>query len=472
MVIAGAGIVGLTTALLLLDAGKDVAILEMDRIARGVSGYTTGKITATHGTIYRQLIEKHGRETAAGYASANSQAVDWISALVEEHEIPCDFERKTNYVYCEDASCVSDLEDEVEAARKAGLDVELVADTSLPYGVAAALKHPDQAQFHARKYLLHLAELVEARGGQIFEMTRATGINESDRCTVDTDRGTIAADHVVVATNYPFTDRGLMFARVHPKRSYAVTGAIDPSKAPDGMFISADSPTRSIRTIPDGERLLLMVGGNGHGAGQKTDTSTEYEDLENWMAERFGITEITHRWSSQDGVTVDLLPYVGTAWRSSDSVYTATGFRKWGLTNGTAAAHLIADSILGKDNASRSIFDPHRFTPVASAPKFATENAKAGYHFIADRLQPPEDVGFKDLAPGEAAVRRSGLEQIAGYRDESGALTKVSARCTHLGCIVNWNNAERSWDCPCHGSRFTPEGRVIQGPAVKDLDQR
>jgi glycine/D-amino acid oxidase-like deaminating enzyme/nitrite reductase/ring-hydroxylating ferredoxin subunit len=470
--IVGAGIVGLTAARLLKRSGKTVAVVEMDRIVRGVTGYTTAKITSGHSTIYQRLESTHGQDVARSYATVNQLALKQMAGWIEEDGIACDFQRRPNFVYSEATEQESSIEMEAAAARRAGLKVSLVTETDLPYAIAAAVRLEDQAQFHPRKYLLHFARDVDGDGSHIFENSRVVDVSEGKLCEVKTERGRILARHVILATHYPFWDRGLLFPRVHPKRSYAIAGPLEASPAPDGMYISVDEPTRSIRTIPDGDRTLLMVGGNGHGAGQKQDTGHEYEDLERWMSARFGISEVSHRWSTQDGITVDMLPYAGTARRGSDRVYTATGFGKWGMTNGTAAAMVISDAILGLTNEFSSLFDPHRLTVKASATKFVSENVKVARHWLGDRVLHPQGASFDDLEPGQAAVKGVGLHQVAGYRDEAGALHAVSATCTHLGCIVAWNEAEKSWDCPCHGSRFDPDGRVLHGPAVKDLPQR
>jgi glycine/D-amino acid oxidase-like deaminating enzyme/nitrite reductase/ring-hydroxylating ferredoxin subunit len=470
--VVGAGIVGLTAARILTQAGKTVAVVEMDRVGRGVTGYTTAKITAGHSLIYQELEERHGEETAGAYAAANREALEQMAHWIEDGSIDCDFERLPNYVYLEMSEETSSIEREVEAAGRAGLEVSLVTETDLPYKVAAAVRLDNQAQFHPRKYLLHLAEDIEARGGRIFERSRVIDVKEANPCEVVTSGGRVLSDHVVMATHYPIWDRGLFFPRVHPKRSYAIAGPLNGLSVPAGMYISIDQPTRSVRTIRDGGRDLLMVGGNGHSAGQKYDTQNDYSELEHWMAERFGITEVTHRWSTQDGVTVDLIPYAGTARRGTDRVYTATGFGKWGMTNGTASAMVIADAILDRPNEFSSLFDPHRLTLKESASNFIRENAKVARHWIGDRIKHPQMGAFDDLAPGQAAVSCMGLEQVAGYRDDAGKLHAVSATCTHLGCIVTWNEGERSWDCPCHGSRFDHEGRVLHGPAVKDLQRK
>lgn len=469
--IVGAGIVGLTAARTLKRAGRTVAVIEMDRVCRGVTGYTTAKVTSGHGLIYQKIEKEHGLDKARGYAAANQNALELMARWIEEDDIDCDFERRSNYVYAESDQKLQSVEKEVDAARRAGLDVSFVEDLDLPFEIAGAVRLDNQAQFHPRKYLARFANEIDGDGSTIFENSRVTSLSEGEPCTVVTSAGRVTASHVILATHYPFWDRGLFFPRVHQQRSYAVAGPIGQSQ-PDGMYISADQPTRSIRTIPNGDETLLMVGGNGHTVGQRYDTDGCYRDLEQWMSDRFGVSEVSYRWSTQDGVSVDTLPYVGTARHGTDRVFTATGFGKWGITNGTQAAEIICDAILERPNAFASLFDPHRVTVLASAFKFSQENAKVGVHWVRDRIKHPQEGSFDDLEPGQAAVRHAGIGQIAAYRDEHGRMHAVSATCTHLGCIVTWNEAEKSWDCPCHGSRFDYDGKVLHGPAVKDLEKK
>jgi Rieske Fe-S protein len=215
-----------------------------------------------------------------------------------------------------------------------------------------------------------------------------------------------------------------------------------------------------------------MVGGNGHSVGQHYETDEQYRDLEDWMAQRFGISKVAYRWSTQDGVSADLVPYAGTARRTGDNVFTAAAFGKWGFTNGAATSQLVVDQILGRPNKHATLYNPHRLTIKASAENMTMENAKVAMHWVRDRLKHPQSDDIDSLQPGDGCVRRVGMENVAVSRDDTGVLNAVSARCTHLGCIVSWNRAERSWDCPCHGSRFDAIGRVIQGPATRDLEPK
>ncbi len=333
------------------------------------------------------------------------------------------------------------------------------------------MRFDDQAEFHVRKYLLALAEQLSGDRCQVYENSHAVEVDTDEHCLVKTPGGRVTADQVVVATHYPFLDRSLAFARVHPQRSYALACRIV-GPPPEGMHISADSPTRSVRAIPlEGEELLL-VGGEGHKTGTGGDTEERYRRLEQFAREHWTVVSVDYRWSAQDNTTIDGLPYVGPLTPRSDRVFMATGFAKWGMTNGTAAASMLADRLLGRENPWAPTFDPNRFKPLAAAPTFVKENAQAGLRFVSDRITKPGARSIHDLRPGEGDVVELEGEKVAAYRDEQGELVAVSARCTHLGCQVNWNTAERSWDCPCHGSRFAPTGDVLQGPAVHRLERK
>jgi glycine/D-amino acid oxidase-like deaminating enzyme/nitrite reductase/ring-hydroxylating ferredoxin subunit len=467
----GGGITGITAAYLLKEAGQRVALLELKRVVRGATGYTTAKVTSGHNLVYAALEGSLGPEGARTYAQANEAALAKIRSLVADLRIDCDLETKANYAYTESRDSVARIEEEVQAAQRAGLDARLVRETPLPFPVAGAIRLEGQAQFHPRKYLLPLVERIDGDGSYVFEETRARDVHHGTPCIVEAEGGSVRARAVVVATHLPFEDQGLLFAKAHPHRSYAVAGPLKADGAPDGMFISVDQPTRSVRTTPGEAEMLLLVGGEGHKTGQAEDTRVPYERLESWAREHFGLDEISHRWATHDYTSVDRVPLVGRLlpWRSD--VWIATGYSKWGMTNGTAAAMLLADLVLGRENPWASLLSPHRARSFASR-SFASENANVARRFFGDRMGLPGQEALDRLEPGQGAVVRVDGETMAVSRNEDGFLTAVSPRCTHLGCFVSWNRAEQSWDCPCHGSRFLPDGTVIEGPAVDDLASR
>ena len=472
--VVGAGITGVVTAWFLKEAGLRVALVETNRVGGGTTGYTTAKLTVGHNLVYRDLEQKHGRDTARVYAESNQWALDRLRRLVTETGIDCDWEPAPNYVYTAAKDRVSDLETELAALRRAGVEAELTAETDLPFPVAAAIRIDEQAQFHPCKFTQGLAARIDCDGSQVFEQSPATAVRSGDRRTVVTDGGTVRAEHVVIASHMPFLDRGLLFTKAHPQKSYAVAARIEPANAPNGMYINVEEPTRSLRTSPGPEdSRFLIVGGEAHKPGRDRDTRRRYEALEGFLHEHFGAREVEHRWSTHDFVPVDRLPYIGRLRRFDAQVLTATGFAKWGLTKGVVAAAVLRDAILGGENAWASTYDAQRLRPKAGAKKFLTENGRVAGWFVGDRLRPR--AGRDDLtrlAPGEGTVARIGGRHLAVHRDDDGNLAAVSARCTHLGCLVGWNRADRTWECPCHGSRFAADGSLLEGPATKPLPAR
>jgi glycine/D-amino acid oxidase-like deaminating enzyme/nitrite reductase/ring-hydroxylating ferredoxin subunit len=469
VVVIGGGIAGITTALLLTEAGASVVLLEAGRLACGVSGHTTAKVSSQHGMIYARLRSRFGTEGARTYGEANEAAIDWIARRVERDGIDCDFRRRPSYAYV--TGDRSQAEAEAEAAAEAGLPASLVDTTPLPYPVAAAVRFDDQAEFHVRRYLLPLAAGLSAGGCRVYEHSHAVEVATDEQCVVKTPGGRVTAGHVVVATHYPFLDRSLAFARVHPERSYALLCRIA-GAPPEGMFIGAGSPTRSVRSVPLGGEELLLVGGEGHRPGAGGDTEQRYDRLEAFAREHWDVRSVEYRWSAQDNTAIDGLPYVGRLTPFEGRVLMATGFAKWGMTGGTAAAMVLRDLVLGLANPWAKLLDPNRLNARASAGRLIKENAQVALHFAGDRLTRPGQRSIEELEPGEGGIVRHRGERVAAYRDEQGALTAVSPVCTHLGCQVSWNRAERSWDCPCHGSRFAPGGEVLQGPAVHRLERR
>ncbi|HTJ75826.1 MAG TPA: FAD-dependent oxidoreductase [Acidimicrobiales bacterium] len=471
VVVVGAGIAGLTAAALLKEQGRRVVVVESGPVAAGVTGYTTAKLTTLHGLVFDDLARAFGDDGARTYADANLAGMATVADLASRHGIDCDLETRAAYSYTVDPSVVDKITAEVAAAQRIGLLAEFVTETDLPYRVEAAIRLPDQAQFHPRKFCLGLARTIDGGGSAVFEHTRATSIHdEGDHCTVETDHGTLTAGHVIQATHLPFSDTGGFFARTHPERSYVLSARLD-GPVPHGMYLSVDSPTRSVRSARmDGEEVVVL-GGEGHKVGQDPDTRARYTALEDWARANFPIRSVDYRWSAQDYVTVDHVPFVGPASPGRDRVLVATGFKKWGMSNGSAAGIMLADRIAGRDNPWAGFFDSNRLNPKQSVKDLVAANANVVKRFVGDRLR-TETRTVDDLDPGDAAVLVVGSERVAAYRDEAGRVHAVSPVCTHMGCTVTWNTAETTWDCPCHGSRFTCDGAVIQGPAVKDLEPR
>lgn len=471
VVVIGGGIAGLTSALLLKRAGKTVAVIESKEILHGATGYTTAKVTSLHHLIYADLIAKHGEERARLYGEAQEAALRFITETAEVSGIECDLETQDAFTYTEDPALVGDISDEVEAAKRLGLPADFTRETDLPFDVAGAIRFTGQAQFHPRKFLVGIAGEIDGDGSHIFERTRADGLGRSDgSVVVHTDRGDVAAPDVIVATHLPIFDRGLFFAKAHPHRSYCITAR--QQKRLEGMYISIGGSTRSLRSAPYGDDSLLLVGGEGHKTGQDLQNEDCYLRLQDYASQRFGAADFVHRWSTHDYTSLDRIPYIGRLSRAHEDVFVATGFGKWGMTNGVVAAMILSDQILGRKNPWAYVFDSKRITMQASAKEFISENSNVAKIFVGDRVSHPQKTAAEELAPGEGGVVSVGGKKSAAFRDEAGALHAFSHVCTHLGCHVRWNPAEKSFDCPCHGSRFDSYGKVIQGPAVKDLEPR
>jgi glycine/D-amino acid oxidase-like deaminating enzyme/nitrite reductase/ring-hydroxylating ferredoxin subunit len=462
--VIGGGITGVTAALLARRAGATVALLEAGRIGGGVTGYTTAKVSSLHGLSYARLTSRFGEEGARAYGEANEAGLERIAHFVSELEIDCDFERRPNYTYGISPSDRGNVEDEVEAARNVGLPASFVESVDLPFPTSGAVRFTDQAQFHPRRYVLALADQIAEPGSHVFENSRVHSVDDGSPCVLRTGAGVLKAEQVIVATHMPMLDRGLYFARVHPERSYVLAARIR-SRLPEAMYLSTEKPAHSIRAHPVDEGHVLLIGGESHKTGQ-SDTTERYRALERWAREHFDVERFDYRWATQDNMPADGMPFIGKLWPFSSRLHTATGFRKWGLALGTAAAMMLTDAVGGRQNRWAEAFDPMRLELRASAGELMKENADVAVRFFGDRLKRPSAAG---LTPGEGKIVRDGLGQTAAYRDDEGRLHELSARCTHLGCIVAWNSAERTWDCPCHGSRFDHRGAVIQGPAVEPL---
>jgi glycine/D-amino acid oxidase-like deaminating enzyme/nitrite reductase/ring-hydroxylating ferredoxin subunit len=462
-VVVGSGITGLSAARLLTEQGLSVAVVESRRVCSGVTGLTTAKVTALQSTVYSDLQTTWGDEIAAAYAAANLEGLEMIRHRVEDDEIDCDLRSAPAYTYAESAAGLDKIEAEVEAARRAGLDALFTTESDLPFEIAGAARLDDQAQFHPRNYCLGLMRGILGAGGIVFEDTRALDVDGRSG-VVTTDRGTIKAAVILIASHVPFVDTGLYLARMTASRSYAVSFKSQ-TEPPTGMYISVDEPIRSVRATGDGD---IIVGGEAHPVGQDEDTEARYDALESWAVERFAAPGMDYRWSAQDYRSVDGLPFVGPL-GSSGRVFMATGFAKWGMANGTIAAAVMVDLALGRVSPWADVFDSKRVALRQGAPDLVKANARVVKNLVTERLLSTDlpDVGA--LVPGAGDVVSLGGQKAAVFRDDRGEIHAVSPICTHLGCQVEFNKAERTWDCPCHGSRFDVDGKAIHGPAVDDL---
>lgn len=466
--IVGAGIVGITAAWLLKRAGLTVAVIEARRAAAQVSGRTTAKITSLHGGLYRQILSKHGETTAHAYADANEAALAWLARTVTEEQIDCDFERRDAWLYGELPETRAKLQEEATVCARLGLPASFEAGAPLPFATTGAVRFTNQAQFHPVKYLQSLLAAIPGQGSHVFENSRVTQVNEKD-ATLQTAGGRVRARHVLVATHLPFLNRGGYFATTAPYGDPVVVASVPEGAEPlqQGMFISIDEPAHAVRDAENGR--LLVFSGETYKTGQ-SDTREHLTHLERWIRSHFRIDRIEYRWTNEDFESADLLPFVGHLTAATPAVWIATGFSGWGMTGGTVAALILTDRIRGIANRWADVFDSRRWHPMAAAPRFFKENLNVATEWVRDHLLPGELGGAARLGADEAAILQSGAGKIAAYRDFSGALHVVAASCPHMHCIVSWNGVDRTWDCPCHGSRFTIDGEVINGPALTGLN--
>jgi len=469
VVVVGGGITGMTTAVLCKDAGLAVAVLEAGRVGDGSTGRSTGKVTSQHDLFYASAIARLGAEAAQRYADANQWAIDATEQLARRHGVDAYASRHPSYVYTREPSMVDAVRAEAGAATRLGLPATFVEDVGLPFEVAGAVRFDDQLQLHPTRLVLGFARAVHRDGSSVHEHSRVVGISERQgRVEVRTDRGVVHARHAVIATLLPITDRGLEFARCRPSRSYGVAVRLE-HEPPEPMYLSAESPKRSLRHYHGEEGTFLVVVGEHHETGHGGDLEQHYEALIDHARAHFTVRSVAYRWSAQDFMPVDGVPYVGRP-PLTRRIWVASGFRKWGLSNGVVAARIVTDGITGRDNDWAEVFDVRRVGGPRDWTELALNNARVGARFVGDRLRRPDLTAADRLEEGQGMIVRAGRKPVAVSRADDGALRAVSATCTHLGCLVRWNDAESSWDCPCHGSRFADDGSVIAGPATGPLD--
>lgn len=484
--VVGGGIAGITTAYLLARAGRQVVVIDDGPVGGGMTARTTAHLVNALDDRYYEIESMLGEEEARLSAESHTAAIDQIERIVRDEQIDCNFERIDGYLFLPPGGSVTNLEKELDAIRRAGLGgVERVE--TIPYIQHAngpALRFPQQAQFHPLKYLNALAEIVTKRGGKIFTGTRVMEVKGGSPTRIETRDGHgVTAQHAVVTTNTPINDRYIIHTKQAPYATYVLALRVERGVIPhllwwdtgqtkeDEEQTLGPAPYHYVRLARDGDHEVLIVGGEDHKTGQAFDFEERFRLVEQWTRYRFpDVREVTDRWSGQVMEPVDGMAYIGRN-PNDENAYVATGDSGNGMTHGTIAGMLISDLILGRENKWEKLYDPSRKT---LAPVVVADYVKENANVLAqmrDYVTGGDISALDQLRPGEGALVRDGVRKIAGYRDENGTLHQMSAVCPHLKCIVRWNGTEKSWDCPCHGSRFDCLGRMVNGPSTGDLER-
>jgi glycine/D-amino acid oxidase-like deaminating enzyme/nitrite reductase/ring-hydroxylating ferredoxin subunit len=473
--VVGAGIAGMTTAYLLAREGKSVVVLNKGQIGSGETAYTTAHLSSVIDSGYSEIERLHGAKGARLVAQSHTAAIAQIESIVTEEGIDCDFERLDGYLLSNDSGSRRKFQEEWHAAKRAGLQVRKLKQSPFDLKFGPCLRFPRQAQFHPLKYLAGLARAIKRLDGRLFGGTEAREIKGGKTIKIHTKgREIVSAGAVVVATNTPINDWGEIYAKQEPYRTYVIGAFVPANSIPKALYWDTEDPfhyVRLQRICANGKtRHLLILGGEDHKTGQAEGIEGRFARLATWGRKHFpGIKEIAFRWSGQVMESIDDLAFIGRNPKDDPNVYIVTGDSGAGLTHGTIAGILLRDLIVGRDNPWAALYNPARKMPRA-AGSFTRQNPKAEGEY-AHWLTPGEVGTIEEIKPGMGAVVHRGSSKIAVSRDDTGRLHQCSAVCTHLGCIVSWNSTEHTWDCPCHGSRFTPDRKLLNGPALGPLDK-
>jgi len=478
VVIVGAGITGLSTAMRLHKKNKKVAIIESNLIGSGVTSFSTAKLTSLHNLYLPELEKRFGFDTAKIYVDFNESGINYIENISQECDIKCNFKRISNYTYTTDESYVNGIKNEVDIAKRIGLKAKFVESWDAPIPIKGAIKVENQAIFEPYDFCEGVADYLHREKVPIFENSRVIQISDvlKSHHHVQVEGGSIEAENVVLATHLPILNRSGHFAVCAPVMSYCMAFRLENDNVPDIMGINPeDSNLLSFRFDKDEDgKNILIVSGNGSDLGKVEDSEDAYRDLKIKTKKYFKISDEISRWFAHDYYPSDGIPYIGKLSKITNNIFTATGFKKWGLSTGAASGILITDIICHSAYSPwEKVFDATRWDLTHSLSELLKTQMKVGYHFVGDRLK--DQLASKDysnLKNDEGGIYKVNGESVALYKDNEGKVHALSPVCSHLGCHVLWNAAERTWDCPCHGSRYNYDGQVISGPTVKGLSNK
>lgn len=470
VVIVGGGITGISTALLLQKAGKKCLVIESNNLCFGTSGGTTAHLNTLLDTPYTTIIKNFGKEDGQLVAMATAEAIELIRSQVADYNIDCGFEDASAYLFSQSKDQSEELDEIYEACREVGLDVSY--SLSLPVNIEfeKAIEVRGQAKFHPVKYVYALAKAFEDIGGVILQHTRVNGVEDTEGITVDTENGNFRAANLIYATHIP-PGVNLIHLRVEPWRSYAVAFTVKDKKFVQDLVYDMYDPYHYIRSQKIDGKEYMIVGGEDHKTGEDVNSESSFLRLESYVRKYFNVDRFLFNWSSQYFESPDGLPYIGHLPGHPGNIFVASGYGGNGMTFSNVAALLLRRMIMKGESPYIKLFDPNRIKPVAGFTTFIKHNVDVLKKFIGTWFDRDKLEQFAELAPGEAKVVRYEGEKIALYKDDQGELHAINPLCTHMKCSVAWNNAERTWDCPCHGSRFSFEGQVLTGPADHDLEK-
>lgn len=459
--IIGGGITGLTAAYLLQRAGRSTVVVEADRIGGGATGSSSCHLTTSIDLSFAQAVDRYGEERATMIADSRRAAIDLIASLAGEMLTDCHFRRLDGYYYAEEAQHVDHVEDEFKRSQQAGLSVSLTQEVPLPFAVHNAVIFHQQARFNSQAYLHGLAQLYEQVGGRIFEQSRISEVEQEERL-ISSAGGQIRYQQLIMATHLPLLIDVLQTLN-YPYRSYIVTARVANPPA-DALYWDQHDPYFYTRLV---EEDKILVGGADHKTGEQEAGHDYFQDIKDYIRARYEVISFDEEWSAQFYEPADGLPYIGES--PFKDIYVATGYSGDGLVYGTLAGMLLSDQLGGRENAWADLYDARRFRPLKSGKNFVQENLDVAGHLIGDRFR--EDQGGLP-ARGEGKIMSVDGEKLAVATDDDGQTHYLSPVCPHLGCYVAWNTMEKTWDCPCHGSRFEADGQVICGPALNSLAKK